>query len=154
MAEPKNEARSRRNLKRLVCAQCLGDTYLGAAIDHDAGDRVCSFCKSVRAVADLSAVGKMADKALSKTVHRVARRPGERRDARFSSFNTACPFAELIKVNLRKAAPGVARGISDQLIEIGKERRAKGAAHAWSGRHRYGLLQAERRHRLGTSSAQ
>lgn len=112
---------------------------LGAAIGHDAGDRVCSFCKNVRAVADLSAVVKLTDKALSRTVHRVARPPGERRDARFSSFNTAHPFAELIKVNLRKAAPGVARGISDRLVEIGKARRAKGAAHAWSGRHRYAV---------------
>lgn len=139
MAEPKKEARPRRDLRRLVCAQCLGDTYLGAAIDHDSGDRVCSFCKNVRAVADLSAVVKLADKALSQTVHRVARRPGERSDARSNSFNTAHPFAELIKVNLRKAAPGFARCISDRLIEIGNARRAKGAVHAWSGRHRYAV---------------
>ena len=139
MAEPKKEARPRRDPRRLICAQCLGDTYLGQAIDHDAGDRVCSFCKNVRAVADLSAVVKLADKALSQTVHRDARRPGERRDARSSSFNTAHLFAELIKVNLRKAAPGVARGISDRLTEIGKARAAKGAGHAWSGRHRYAV---------------
>lgn len=122
----------------LSAHSALATPISAEAIDHDAGDRVAA---SARTFA-LSLTFRRSSSWRTRrypNVHRDARRPGERRDARSSSFNTAHLFAELIKVNLRKAAPGVARGISDRLTEIGKARAAKGAGHAWSCRHRYAV---------------